>query len=166
VKFSGFKVFNNLTRFVVIVWIFVVLVLIQSYTANLASLLTVQQLRPTFTDIKELIKRGEPVGYQEGSFVRELLKQMNFSDKQLKSFDSTDHLNELLTKGANNGGIMVAFDEIPYVKVFLAKYCSKYTMVPPTYKTDGLAFVSSISLHLVQWLLPSAPLKRRSFFST
>ncbi|MBA0848200.1 hypothetical protein Goshw_029625, partial [Gossypium schwendimanii] len=41
------KVVSNLGRFVVIIWCFVVLVLTQSYTASLTSLLTVEQLQPT-----------------------------------------------------------------------------------------------------------------------
>ncbi|RVW14280.1 Glutamate receptor 2.2 [Vitis vinifera] len=41
-----------------------------------------------------------------------------------------------------NGGIAAAFDEIPYMKLFIAQHCSKYTMVQPTYKYDGFGFVS------------------------
>ena len=40
------------------------------------------------------------------------------------------------------GGVAAIFDEIPYIKLFLAKFCSMYTMVGPTYKTDGFGFVS------------------------
>lgn len=137
--------FSNLTRFVVIIWVFVVLILIQSYTANLASLLTVQQLQPTIRDIKELIKRGETVGFQEGSFVEQSLIEMNFSPLNLKSYNTTDQLHQLLEKGTEKGGIAAAFDELPYVKVFLAEYGSRYTVVPPTYKTDGFGFVSPYS---------------------
>ncbi|XP_057539249.1 glutamate receptor 2.7-like [Amaranthus tricolor] len=137
----SFNVFSNLTRFVVIIWVFVVLILIQSYTANLASLLTVEQLQPTITDIKELIKNREIVGFQEGSFVEQSLIEMGFDPSNLKSYNTTEQLHELLAKGTEKGGIAAAFDELPYVKVFLTKYRSKYTMVPPTYKTDGFAFV-------------------------
>ncbi|KAK7828665.1 glutamate receptor 2.7 [Quercus suber] len=38
---------SNLARIVVIIWVFVVLILTQSYTASLTSLLTIQQLQPT-----------------------------------------------------------------------------------------------------------------------
>ncbi|XP_021832745.1 glutamate receptor 2.9-like, partial [Prunus avium] len=40
------KVVNNWSRLVLIIWVFVVLILTQSYTANLASMLTVQRLQP------------------------------------------------------------------------------------------------------------------------
>ncbi|KAM0017594.1 putative ionotropic glutamate receptor [Helianthus debilis subsp. tardiflorus] len=58
------KLIRNLSRFVVIVWVSVVLVLTSSYTASLTLMLTVEQLRPTHTDINQIRKNGESVGYQ------------------------------------------------------------------------------------------------------
>jgi ionotropic glutamate receptor len=136
-------VLSNCARFVVIVWVFVVLILTQSYTSSLTSLLTVQQLQPTVTDFKQLIKNREHVGYQEGSFVFGMLKEMNFDTSKLRQYNSTDQCDELLSNGSANGVIAVAFDEIPYMKLFLGEYCSKYTMVASIYKTDGFGFVSS-----------------------
>ncbi|KAJ7958445.1 Glutamate receptor [Quillaja saponaria] len=49
-------------------------------------------------------------------------------------------INCIYRKGSENGGIAAAFDEIPYMRLFLGTYCSKYTMVEPTYKTDGFGF--------------------------
>ncbi|XP_019051430.1 PREDICTED: glutamate receptor 2.8-like [Nelumbo nucifera] len=60
------RVVNNLSRFVLIIWVFVVLILAQSYTASLTSMLTVQQLQPMLTDILELKDKGYYVGYQKG----------------------------------------------------------------------------------------------------
>ncbi|KAK6158686.1 hypothetical protein DH2020_006000 [Rehmannia glutinosa] len=135
------RVISNLARFVLIIWFLVVLILTQSYTASLTSMLTVQQLHPTITDVNELIKNNEYVGYQNGSFVFELLKDMGFHESRLLAFNSPDELYELFSKGSRNGGIAAVIDEIPYMKLFLAKYCSKYTMVGPTYKTGGFGFV-------------------------
>uniref|UniRef100_F6H9F0 Ionotropic glutamate receptor C-terminal domain-containing protein n=1 Tax=Vitis vinifera TaxID=29760 RepID=F6H9F0_VITVI len=132
------RIVNNLARFVVIIWLFVVLILTQSYTASLTSMLTVQQLNPTITDINELIKKGERVGCEHGSFVHEfLIESMKFDESKLVIYKSPEELDELFSKG----GIAAAFDEIPYMKIFLAKYCSKYTAVGPTYKFDGFGFV-------------------------
>ncbi|KAI3828935.1 hypothetical protein L1987_03047 [Smallanthus sonchifolius] len=78
------KMISNLSRFVVIVWVFVVLVLQTSYIASLTSMLTVQQLQPDFTDIHDLIRQGDNVGYREGSFVAQMLKDMGFEDAKLK----------------------------------------------------------------------------------
>ena len=131
-----------MARIVVIILFFVVLILTQSYTASLTSMLTVQQLNPTITDINELIKKGERVGCQHASFVHEfLIESMKFDESNLVIYESTEVLDELFSKGR----IAAAFDEIPYIKLFLAKYCSKYTAVGPTYKFDGFGFVSTLS---------------------
>ncbi|XP_068652645.1 glutamate receptor 2.8-like [Aristolochia californica] len=136
------RVLSNLARFVVIIWVFVVLILTSSYTAGLTSMLTVQQLMPTVTDVNELIKNGDYVGYQQGSFVLGLLKKLKFDESKLRVYNSPDEYAEALSKGSRNGGVAAIFDEIPYIKVFLAQSCNHYTMVGPTYKTDGfgLAF--------------------------
>ncbi|GFZ08196.1 glutamate receptor 2.8 [Actinidia rufa] len=140
---------SNLTRFVVIIWCFVVLILTQSYTANLSSMLTVQKLQPTVTNINELIKKGEYVGYQKGTFVEQLLKDLNCSESKMKAYKSVEELNEFLTKGSENGGIAAAVDETPYIKLFLSTYCSNYTMVPLPFRTDGFGFVFPINFPLL-----------------
>ena len=61
---------------------------------------------------------------------------------QLKSYKGSEELNELLSKGTENGGVAAVFDEVPYMKLILGKYCHKYSMVQPTYKTGGFGFVS------------------------
>ncbi|KAF5776787.1 putative ionotropic glutamate receptor [Helianthus annuus] len=71
-----------------IVWVFVVLVLTSSYTASLTSMLTVQKLRPMYTDINEIKRNGESIGYQDGSFVRDMLIRMGFNDTQLKGYNT------------------------------------------------------------------------------
>ncbi|XWS26124.1 hypothetical protein CRYUN_Cryun26dG0004000 [Craigia yunnanensis] len=135
------RVVSNLARFVVIIWCFVVLILTQSYTASLTSLLTVEKLQPTVTDINELLKKMEKVGYQQGSFVEGILKGLKFAESQLVKYQSPEELHDLFVKGSANGGIAAALDEIPYLNLFLAKYCGKYTTVEPTFKTDGFGFV-------------------------
>ena len=141
--FSGEKVVNNWTRFVLIIWIFVVLIISQSYTASLASMLTVKRLQPTFVDVKEIRKNGYFVGHQKNSFVKDfLVKQLNFNSNLLKEYDTPEEYNDALSIGIRNGGVAAIFAEIPYVKLFLAKHCNKFQMVGPTYKTDGFGFVS------------------------
>ncbi|XP_057799204.1 glutamate receptor 2.7-like [Salvia miltiorrhiza] len=143
------RVISNLSRFLLIIWFLVVLILTQSYTASLTSMLTVQELRPTISDVNELIRNKENVGYHSASFVFELLQGMNFDKSKLLAYSSPEELDQLFRKGSANGGIAAAFDEIPYIKLFLAKYCSKYAMVGPTYKTDGFGFVFPIGSPLV-----------------
>ncbi|KAJ8634714.1 hypothetical protein MRB53_008981 [Persea americana] len=134
------RLVSNLSRFVMIIWVFVVLIITSSYTASLTSMLTVQKLQPTVTDVKDLIKNGDYVGYQQGSFVLGLLKRLNFDESKIKEYNTTDEYADALSKGSQNGGVAAIFDEIPYIKLFLANRCDQYTMVGPTYKTDGFGF--------------------------
>ncbi|CAN4100040.1 unnamed protein product [Withania somnifera] len=134
------RVKSNFTRFVLIVWVFVVLVLTSSYTANLTSMLTVQQLQPTITDLNDLIKNGEYVGYQKGSFVKDVLKHMKFDSSKFRSFSTLEEYNDALSRGSKNGGVGAVVDELPYLRLFLNKYCRKYVMVGPTYKAAGFGF--------------------------
>ncbi|XP_031255207.1 glutamate receptor 2.8-like [Pistacia vera] len=130
---------NNLSKFVLIIWIFVVLILTQSYTASLTSMLTVQRLRPSFDDVKEIRARGYLVGYPKDSFVKDfLINQLNLNESNLKGYEYPKDYDEALS----NQSVAAIFDEIPFIKLFLEKanYCSKYMMVGPTYRTGGLGF--------------------------
>ncbi|KAF9662671.1 hypothetical protein SADUNF_Sadunf18G0078600 [Salix dunnii] len=147
------KVVNNWTRFVLIIWIFMVLIISQSYTASLASMLTVKRLQPTFVDVKEIRKNGYFVGHQKNSFVKDfLLKDLNFNANMLKAYDTPEEYNDALSIGIRNGGVAAIFAEIPYVKLFLAKHCNKFQMVGPTYKTDGFGFAFPLQSPLVPYV--------------
>ncbi|GKU99358.1 hypothetical protein SLEP1_g12220 [Rubroshorea leprosula] len=136
------KVLSNPARIVVVIWCVVVFILTQSYTASLTSLLTVQQLQPTVTDVNELLMKGENIGYQIGSFVREIVLGLKFHPSQIKTYYSPQHLEELFTKGSANGGIAAAIDEIPCLNVFLAQHCNRYTTLKaPTFRSGGFGFV-------------------------
>ncbi|KAG6585768.1 Glutamate receptor 2.7, partial [Cucurbita argyrosperma subsp. sororia] len=139
--------FSFCTMVGVVIWFFVVFVLTQSYTASLSSLLTVQQLQPTITNINELLTKQSSVGYLEGSFVWGLLTSVGI--KNLKSYRSPEELDKLLKLGGSNGGIDAAFDETPYIKLFLSKFPNKYIRADPTYETDGFGFAFSIGSPLV-----------------
>ncbi|KAL3366330.1 hypothetical protein AABB24_011151, partial [Solanum stoloniferum] len=134
------KITSNLSRFVLIVWVFVVLVLTSSYTASLTSMLTVQQLQPTITDLNDLIKNGEYVGYQKGSFVKDVLTRMKFDSSKFRSYSTLEEYNDALSRGSKNGGVGAIVDELPYLRLLLNKYCRKYIMVGPTYKAAGFGF--------------------------
>ncbi|KMZ56974.1 Glutamate receptor [Zostera marina] len=136
------NVVSNFSKFVIIIWMFVVLILTSSYTASLTSMLTVEQLKPTLTDVRELVKNNDSVGYQDGSFVRELLiDQLKFKKTQLRAYKTSDEYFQALTNGSRNGGVSAIFDEIPYIRMFLKDRCKEFTMVGKTYKTDGFGFM-------------------------
>ena len=105
--------------------------------------LTVQQLKPEFVDVTKIKRNGYIVGYQKNSFVRELLvEQLNIDESKLKAYRTPEEYHEALSKGCHNCGVAAIFDEIPYIRLFLSKYGSRYAMVGPIYKTDGFGFVS------------------------
>ncbi|XP_031105175.1 glutamate receptor 2.9-like [Ipomoea triloba] len=137
------RVKSSLSTFVIIVWMLMVLVLISSYTASLASMLTVHQLQPIVTDVNDLIKNGKSVGCQQASFVAGMLMAMGFESTRIRKYrlDSTlEAYDEALRKGSEDGGVDAIMDELPYLKLFLGKYSRKYATVGPTYHTAGFGF--------------------------
>lgn len=105
-------------------------------------MLTVQQLQPTVTDVHELLNNGEYVGYERGSYVKGLLEELGFDKSKIRPYDNQEDFRDALSRGSNNGGISALVEEIPYIKLFLAKHCEGYTMVGPIYKTAGFGYVS------------------------
>lgn len=133
----------------IVIWVFAVLILTSSYTASLASILTVQQFQPAATDLQTLIDQGQKIGYQLGSFVVGKLKEKNASDEQIVGLSTDQEYADVLL----NGTVAAIVDEVPYIKVFLSKHCSGFMMVGPTYKTDGFGFVClPLSLSLAIYL--------------
>ncbi|XP_020083452.1 glutamate receptor 2.7-like [Ananas comosus] len=131
------NVASNLSKFVVVIWVFVVLILQSSYTASLTSMLTVQKLKPAFVGFDDLKNSGKNVGYLQDSFVKGVLLNRGFDESRLVSFKSPQQYEEALS----NGTVAAIVDEIPYLKlVFLKKYCSNYTMVGQLNKTGGFGF--------------------------
>ncbi|XP_060206070.1 glutamate receptor 2.8-like [Lycium barbarum] len=135
------RIVSNLARLVVVVWLFVILILNSTYTASLSSRLTVQRLRPAIADVKELIRKGHSVGCYQGSFVCDILRGMGFKDSKIKMYRLPEDYKEALSYGSKSDNISAFFDVVPYSKLFLSKYCDKYTIVGPTFRTDGFAFV-------------------------
>ncbi|KAK9066020.1 hypothetical protein SSX86_015422 [Deinandra increscens subsp. villosa] len=111
------KLKSNLSRFVVTVWVFVVLVLTSSYTATLSSLLTVQQITPNGRSVP---LQGINSTIFNGSVV-------------LKS--PADYAETL-----KSGRVGAIVDEIMYVKSVLALYSADLSLVSTTTTTNGFAF--------------------------
>ncbi|KAJ4801830.1 glutamate receptor 2.2 [Rhynchospora pubera] len=135
------RVLNNLSKFAVINWMLVAWLLEKNYSASLTSMMTVQRLQPTVSDINELLKSGEFIGYQHQSFVEDLLKSLNFDENKLRSYSSSDQYAEALSKGSTNGGVAAIFDEIPFLNLLITEHCNQYAMVGRIYKTGGFGFV-------------------------
>ncbi|CAH1447134.1 unnamed protein product [Lactuca virosa] len=120
------KLQSNLSRFVVTVWVFVVLVLTSSYTATLSSLLTIQQI-----GMKEI-----EVGLQGASPLRgAVFKNLNFKIEEL-------YTHEAYSKALINGNVDAIIDEILYVKTILAMYPgSHFSLIATASTTNGFGFV-------------------------
>ncbi|CAN1810541.1 Glutamate receptor 2.7 [Linum perenne] len=133
------KVYSNLTRVVLVVWLFVVLILNSSYTANLSSMLTVLRLKPNSNDIDWLKKNNLKIGYDGDPFVKDYLQNvLNFKVENIKKVD-TEYKYER-EFDANN--ISAAFLEIPYQKEFINHYCRRFTaMAQPFNRFGGFGFV-------------------------
>ncbi|CAN0853240.1 Glutamate receptor 2.7 [Linum grandiflorum] len=132
------KVYNNLTRIVLVVWLFVVLILNSSYTASLTSMLTVLQLKPNVTDIDWLRRNNLRVGCDGDSFVRTYLeKVLEFNPDNIQNVDSEYKFEPEF----DTNQISAAFMELPYQKVFINHYCKRFTATPQTFRFGGLGFV-------------------------
>ncbi|KAI3912204.1 hypothetical protein MKW98_012015 [Papaver atlanticum] len=79
--------------------------------------------------------------YQEGSFVLDQLKEMKFDVSKLKTYNNPEEFDDLFSEGPGKGGIVAAFEELPYIELLLTKYCDKYMMVGEIYQNDGWSFV-------------------------
>ncbi|KAI3444119.1 hypothetical protein Pfo_000784 [Paulownia fortunei] len=125
---------NSWSVFILVCWLFMAFILMQSFTANLSAILTVDQLKFAFSE-------NYYVGFHEGSFMKKFLTdQLNIGESRLRAYGSLKAFHEAMSRGSKNGGIDAIFDEIPYMKLFLNRYKSQYKMVGPTYRTDGLGF--------------------------
>ncbi|KAK3128588.1 hypothetical protein QOZ80_6BG0463780 [Eleusine coracana subsp. coracana] len=129
-----------------------VLVLVQSYTANLSSMLTAKRLRPLVTDLNQLVQNGDRIGYQEKTFTLSFLQKQGVPEKQLQSLGDQTEYADALRKGSKNGGVSAIVDEIPYLTYFLLdpKYNKEFEMVNRIYRTPGLGFVFPLGSPLVQ----------------
>uniref|UniRef100_A0A7N0U3S1 Ionotropic glutamate receptor C-terminal domain-containing protein n=1 Tax=Kalanchoe fedtschenkoi TaxID=63787 RepID=A0A7N0U3S1_KALFE len=132
----GGKLHSNMSRMTMLVWLFVALVVTQSYTASLTSSLTVQKLTTQTLDIQELIRDKVKVGCDGNSFVGSYLEGMRFSTENIIKVYNADEYPQLL----KNGTIKAAFLITPYVKIFLAKYCRGYATAEPTFHVGGFGF--------------------------
>ncbi|PUZ74981.1 hypothetical protein GQ55_1G110300 [Panicum hallii var. hallii] len=140
------KVKRFISRIVLVIWLFFIVVLKSCYTASLTSMLTVQQLQPTVTNVGELLKTGESVGYGRGSYIKGVLEDLGFDKSKIKPYDTLEDFHSALSKGSKSGGSAAFVGEIPYINLFLAEHCKGYTMVGPIYKTAGFGYISSTAL--------------------
>ncbi|KAM0899685.1 hypothetical protein ACQ4PT_021130 [Festuca glaucescens] len=131
---------STLGRFVIIIWLFVVLIIQSSYTASLTSILTVQQLTSPITGIDSLVASDEPIGFQVGSFAENyLLQELGVSKSRLRALGNPDEYKRALDLGPGNGGVMAIVDERPYIELFLLEH-PKFAVVGSEFTKSGWGF--------------------------
>lgn len=147
--FAGEDTRSTLGRFVIIIWLFVVLIIQSSYTASLTSILTVQQLTSPITGIDNLIASDEPIGFQVGSFAESyLVHELGVSPSRLKALGTPDEYKQALDLGPRKGGVVAIVDELPYVELFLLQH-DKVAIVGAEFTKSGWGFVSRDSPSLM-----------------
>ncbi|XP_042493432.1 glutamate receptor 2.8-like [Macadamia integrifolia] len=147
------RIENNLTRVVLITWVFFILILTQSYTASLSSTLTTRQLQPTITDVSDIKNNGYYVGYQGGSFVRDFLRDhLHLDESKFRNYSTPEEFHYALSNGTDRGGVAAILVEIPFVQVFLNMYCNKYTTAGRTYASEGFGFIFPKGSPLVSYV--------------
>ncbi|XP_062081522.1 glutamate receptor 3.2 isoform X1 [Humulus lupulus] len=111
---------STLGRFVMLIWLFVVLIITSSYTANLTSILTVQHLSSPITGLDALITSNQPIGFQVGSFAENYLREeLNIPQSRLIALGSPQEY----AKALENGTVAAVIDERPYIELFLSEHC-------------------------------------------
>ncbi|XP_062188133.1 glutamate receptor 3.4-like [Phragmites australis] len=131
---------SALGRFVLLIWLCVVLIINSSYTASLTSLLTVQELTSGIQGLDSLISSSSAIGYQVGSFSRNyLVQELNIAESRLVPLNTPSDYARALELGSGNGGVAAIIDELPYIEIFLSRYC-KFKTVGEVFTKSGWGF--------------------------
>uniref|UniRef100_A0A0E0A623 Ionotropic glutamate receptor C-terminal domain-containing protein n=1 Tax=Oryza glumipatula TaxID=40148 RepID=A0A0E0A623_9ORYZ len=123
-----------------------VVILVQSYTASLSSMLTTSRLWPSVVDLDQLRHNNDYVGYQNKSFVHSLLNQ-TFKEDRLRPYANGKEYAEALRRGK----VSAIVDEIPYIRSFMSDQnnSNEFWVFPQTYNILGFAFGFPIGSPLV-----------------
>ncbi|VVA96823.1 unnamed protein product [Arabis nemorensis] len=144
------KLKHNLSKFVVIVWVFAVLILTSNYTATLTSVMTVQQIR---------LKSAENIGFFSDSIAAKVVyDNPAFQGPRYKGLKTYDDYFDVL----KNGTISFIVEEVPYVKLFVAKYPSDAYIVKTESVTNGFGFAFHKGSRLVQKVSREIAMLRRT----
>ncbi|KQK17166.1 glutamate receptor 3.4 isoform X1 [Brachypodium distachyon] len=131
---------SALGRFVLIIWLFVVLIINSSYTASLTSILTVQQLATGITGLDNLVASALPIGYQAGKFTRNyLIDELNVAASRLVPLSTVQEYADALNRGPDDGGVAAIVDEMPCVEIFLSHHCN-FRIVGQEFTKEGWGF--------------------------
>ena len=129
-RFIAGKVHSYYSKVVIVAWLIVVLVLTNTYTASLSSILTSQKLEPVANDSK--------IGCDGDSFVLKYLQEvLGYKEQKIEKVDGADNY----PLAFDSGNITAAYLEVPYMRVFLAQH-KGYTAHGEIHSLGGFGFVS------------------------
>uniref|UniRef100_A0A6N2KW28 Glutamate receptor n=1 Tax=Salix viminalis TaxID=40686 RepID=A0A6N2KW28_SALVM len=138
--FRGENTISTLGRFVLFIWLFVVLIINSSYTASLTSILTVQQIFSPIKGIESIISSKDPIGYQQGSFARDyLVNELGIHESRLVSLKMPEDYAKALKDGPHRGGVAAVVDERAYIELFLSTRC-EFSIVGQQFTKNGWGF--------------------------
>ncbi|AED95666.1 ligand-gated ion channel protein-like; glutamate receptor-like [Arabidopsis thaliana] len=124
------KLQHNLSRFVVTVWVFAVLILVTSYTATLTSMMTVQQIRFNANE--------DYVGHLSGSLIANAaLTNSSLRAMRLLGLNTSEDYAQALM----NKSVSYIVSELPYLKILLGENPGHFLMVKTQSTTNGFGFM-------------------------
>ncbi|KAJ8450280.1 hypothetical protein Cgig2_004737 [Carnegiea gigantea] len=153
-EFGGESPRSTLSKLVLAPWYFLVAMIFIYFQAALTSEMTISQLQPSVTDVETLRRENAGVGCNWNSFICTYLVQvLHFKPENVKHIRSIDEYPVAFQRGE----IKAAFFISSHAQVFLAIYCTGYTLAGPTFNFGGLGFAfskgSSLSIDMSQAML-------------
>uniref|UniRef100_A0A1J3K9Z8 Glutamate receptor n=1 Tax=Noccaea caerulescens TaxID=107243 RepID=A0A1J3K9Z8_NOCCA len=132
---------STLGRFVLLIWLFVVLIINSSYTASLTSILTVKQLTSRIEGMDSLITSNEPIGVQDGTFAwKYLVNELNIAPSRIVPLKNEEEYLSALQRGPRAGGVAAIVDELPYIKALLSNSNCEFRTVGQEFTRTGWGF--------------------------
>ncbi|OMO56677.1 Ionotropic glutamate receptor [Corchorus capsularis] len=129
---------NNASSIVNVLWLFLVLILTQTYTNVLTTELTSSQSE--MFNIDSLKRTNAVIGCDgQSQSILYLVKVLGFKRRNIRTIASFDDYENALS----TGNIKAAFLLMTYAEVLLAKHCTDFTeiILPYSYNLGGFGFV-------------------------
>lgn len=101
-----------------------------------------QQLSSPVKGIETLTSSNDPIGHQQGSFVRDyLVEELGIRESRLIPLNSPEEYVKALKDGPHGGGVAAVVDERAYVDLFLSTRC-EFSIIGQQFTKAGWGFVS------------------------
>ncbi|PWA95056.1 ionotropic glutamate receptor, metazoa [Artemisia annua] len=123
------RIRNRCTKFVLVIWLSMIFIVIQIFTASLSSWLIVNQLQA------KLPNHYHVFGYQDGYVVKDFAADreiVSAAIDELKPLSSLEEYKTGLDKGIG-----------PFIDIFLATYGDSYKKIGPLLEEPGIGFAFS-----------------------